>query len=122
MIASGAQRHAQHRRLAPVSATPAALGQLEGTGLRGGYHNQSITLLVSASEMEDMIAVANLLATRTGRLVKNSAIMRFALIQLASRLRQGAAERDLIVDDYINFMREVTAARREHRAGKGGDE
>ena len=117
MLASGAKRHAQHRRQAPSSAeaTPAALGMIEGTGFRQGYHNQSLTLLLSATQMEDLVAVANLLAVKTGRLVKNSSLLRFALLQLASRLQAGDAERDLIAEDFISFLRDVTAARREYR-------
>ena len=113
MLASGAKRHAQHRRQAPSSAeaTPAALGMIEGTGFRQGYHNQSLTLLLSATQMEDLVAVANLLAVKTGRLVKNSS----PLLQLASRLQAGDAERDLIAEDFISFLRDVTAARREYR-------
>jgi hypothetical protein len=119
MMLSGSKRHAQQRRETPESSTPAAQGLIEGTGLRlGCYHDQSVTVPLSSAEMKDMVEIGNLFASTTGRLAKNASILRFALAQLAKRINAGVAERELVVQDFIASLCEVTAARREHREQK----
>jgi hypothetical protein len=107
MMLGGEERHAQQRRQAPQAGVVAEQ--------EGRYHDQSVTVPLAGAEMRDMVTIGNAFAKRTGRLAKNASILRFALAQLAKRMAAVPAERELVIQDFIASISEVTAARREHR-------
>lgn len=120
MLIAGQKRQAQQRREASTSpvAPASAQGLLSGTGLRVGYHDQNVSVLLSGAEMSDMVEFSNYLSSRMGRISKSAAIMRFALSTMLTRFHSSEAERELLIQDFIQAQQDVTAVRREYRRAK----